>query len=115
MSDSDDLVDLPDDGGDDLFGDADEGAQSDAERMLSDHDLPSEHDGDTQGARDGMGQDEADDDDNDNQMTEQRFVLPVPMYRHKTPKSKDGSVRTAHIDPILTYALTILGVYSFNL
>lgn len=94
MSDSDDIIDLPEDGGDDLFGDADDGAQSEEERVLSDRELASEHDGDSQGAHDDIGQGgHGDEEDNDNEMTEQRFVLPVPMYRHKIPKSKDGSVR----------------------
>ncbi len=103
MSDSDDPIDLPEDGGDDLFGDDadEEEAQSDQGRVLSDGDLASDRDGDDRGARYGLGRDGVDDeddddgdddDDDDNQMTEQRYVLPVPMYRHKTPKSKDGSV-----------------------
>lgn len=86
-SDSEDPVDLPDDGGDDLFGDDDGGddaaSQSDRGRALSDRDLASDQGDDYGGVID---------DDGGSPQTRNKVVMSVPMYRHRIPKAKDGQV-----------------------
>lgn len=93
MSDSEDAVnEVPDDEVDDLFGDGgdedDNEPQSDNERVLSDGDLASERD-----RRERY--DDGDDIDMDEQEAEvkDRLIMNIQMYRHRTPKTKDGSVR----------------------
>jgi RNA polymerase-associated protein LEO1 len=93
MSDSDEpLNEIPDDEVDDLFGDGgdedDNEAQFDNERALSDADLASDKD-----RRERY--DDGEDMDMDEQEAEvkDRLIMNIQMYRHRTPKSKDGSVR----------------------
>jgi RNA polymerase-associated protein LEO1 len=93
MSDSEDQVDIVDDGGDDLFGgdDGDDAAsQSQASernaRVLSDRDLASEH---------GDGYDEDDrlqNDEDEDAPVRHINVEKVAMFRHRIPKSKDNQV-----------------------
>lgn len=86
-SDSEDPVDLPDEGGDDLFGDDDGGddaaSKSDRGRALSDRDLASDQGDDYGGVID---------DDGGSPQTRNKVVMSVPMYRHRIPKAKDGQV-----------------------
>ncbi|RYP74408.1 hypothetical protein DL771_003075 [Monosporascus sp. 5C6A] len=103
MSDSEDPIDLPDEGGDDLFGDADDGAQSDQERVLSDRDLASDHDDDGQGRQDGLGPDGVDEEENDQVIEKQINIMSVPMYRHRTPKTKDGSLQSMRVPKFLKW------------
>ena len=90
MSDSEDPIDLPDDAGDDLFGDGDlDDIPSDNENgnIVSEKDLASDQeDGEQQGYDGG-------DMDMDQQEVKEKLVLNTQMYRHRTPKSKDGVVR----------------------
>ena len=92
MSDSE--IDLPDEGGDDLFGDDgdDDIPQSEPERPRSDRELASDPDDDRDDDRDTRGEYGQDTQDNMGLEVE-RTVMEVPVFRHKTPKSKDGSVR----------------------
>jgi RNA polymerase-associated protein LEO1 len=87
MSDSEEQIDIPDEGEDDLFGDGgeDDGvAQSDNERVLSDRELASEQDVDER--------DDRDDVDMDEMQEKQKIIMNVQMYRHQAPKTKDGTV-----------------------
>ena len=87
MSDSEDPIDAVDDVDDDLFGDDDGGdAISEVENGLSDRELASDREDDGAGGRhDRAGSEEA---------TEfrEKLVSAVPLYRHRIPRSSDGSV-----------------------
>lgn len=92
MSDSDEPIDLPDEGGDDLFGDDGDGdiPQSEPERAHSDRELASDHDDDDHdGNRGDYGQDTQD----GMGLEVERTVMEVGVFRHKAPKNKDGAVR----------------------
>ena len=85
MSDSDQPIDAVDDAGDDLFGDDGADALSEIENGLSDQELASDRDDDTR-RRDARRDSE--------EPTEykEKLVGGVPLYRHRIPKSNDGSV-----------------------
>lgn len=86
MSDSEDPIDIVDDGGDDLFGDEDdENAPSDAGNVLSDRELASDRGDDDIDAR-------RHDEDEEPAEFREKLVAEVPLYRHRIPRSKDGSV-----------------------
>lgn len=91
MSDSEDPIDNVDDVGDDLFGD-EEGADviSEVENALSDRDLNSDREDEDSGRRGARGSEEA---------TEfrEKLVAEVPLYRHRIPRSHDGTV--SHLQP----------------
>jgi RNA polymerase-associated protein LEO1 len=86
MSDSEDPIGLPDEGGDDLFGDDEiEQQLSDQERPLSDPALDSDRDEDEER--------NARDESEDRQgPVKTKLVMGLQMYRHRTPKPKDGTV-----------------------
>jgi hypothetical protein len=86
MSDSEDPIDIPDEGGDDLFGDEDDDALSEAEKVLSDKEVASDREDDDLDAR-------RHDDDEEPREFREKLLLSVPLYRHRTPRSKDGGVR----------------------
>ncbi|KAM0819339.1 putative Leo1-like protein [Seiridium cardinale] len=91
MSDSEDPVDIAGDEVDDLFGDGGDdidNPQSDNERALSDGDLASEED-----AREHRYNDDMDVDEQDVEV-KNRLVMNIPLYRHRAPKSKDGTLRS---------------------
>lgn len=88
MSESEDPVDIPDDGADDLFGDGDE-AVSDADNAVSDREAASEKDDDEADARI---HDDHDEDDEGPRHFREKLVSEVPLYRHRIPRSKDGGV-----------------------
>jgi RNA polymerase-associated protein LEO1 len=94
MSDSEDPVDIGGDEVDDLFGDGDDGddVQSDNERAVSDADLASDKDVNEHRYDDGM-----DVDDREVEV-ENRLVMNIQLYRHRAPKSKDGTVRRNALD-----------------
>jgi RNA polymerase-associated protein LEO1 len=93
MSDSEDPINLPDEAGDDLFGDGDDNnldevlsqsPKSDRGRALSDGDLASDR---------GRGYgDDLPEDRDDQEQTREQVVMTVPMYRHRIPKSKGNQV-----------------------
>ncbi|KAI0136730.1 Leo1-like protein-domain-containing protein [Xylariales sp. AK1849] len=99
MSDSEDPVDLPDEGIDDLFGDDDGNeAQSDNERALSGGDLDSDKDDREQYGGDDMDMDQQD------AVVKDRLIMNIQMYRHRTPKSKDGTLRSLRPPNFLKWA-----------
>jgi RNA polymerase-associated protein LEO1 len=86
MSDSDEPVDVPDEGGDDLFGDEEIDevlSQSDRGRAISDNELASD-------PEDGYGR--MRDDEEEAPQVKDKVVMSISMYRHRIPKSKDGQV-----------------------
>jgi len=87
MSDSEDPLDVVDEGGDDLFGDEDEEAASPQERVQEDDDLASEagEDDDGDARRGGYY-------DSEPQETRNRVVIEEQTYRHRIPKASDDMV-----------------------
>ncbi|ORY66260.1 Leo1-like protein-domain-containing protein [Pseudomassariella vexata] len=87
MSDSEDPLDL-EAGGDDLFGDGDDDneLQSDHGRVLSDGDLASD-------AEDG-GHNRDDNTAMEGAEIKDKLVLETQLYRHRMPKSRDGTLRS---------------------
>lgn len=82
MSDSEDLVEMPEDG-DDLFGESDNGDALPG----SDRDAGSDNDaGDRTRAYE-------DDDDQPAAFHEDRVIESVEVHRHRIPKPQDGVVR----------------------
>lgn len=88
MSDSEDPIDLADEGGDDLFGDDDAELKSDRGRYLSDNELASDR-----GAVEQDGMDYDDDDVAQTQQTKDEIVMDIALSRHRKPKVKNGTVR----------------------
>ncbi len=84
MSDSEEIVDLPDEGGDDLFGD------DDVEDVISERDL-SEHESDQEKDY-GRGAGDRSEFEQDRAEFREKTYLTVPMYRHRIPRSSDGTV-----------------------
>ncbi len=84
MSDSEEIVDLPDEGGDDLFGD------DDVEDVISERDL-SEHESDQEKDY-GRGAVDRSEFEQDRAEFREKTYLTVPMYRHRIPRSNDGTV-----------------------
>jgi len=99
--------------GDDLFGDGgdgDDGDQpSDRDQASSDHDADdSDRDHDRERDRDrgrGRRDDRGDDGDEggDERQVKTKIIMGVHMYRHRTPKSKDGTVR-ARLNGLFQFA-----------
>ena len=95
MSDSEDPVDLPEEGGDDLFGDGggdddDVLSQSDKGRSPGDNDALSDH---------GGGYGELLEEDYETPQVKNKVVMSIPMYRHRIPRSKDGQVSRITFNP----------------
>lgn len=97
MSDSEEPIDIADEGGDDLFGDEGDDALSDIENAVSDREIVSDRE-----------DDEADaprrDEDEEPREFREKLVSEVPLYRHRTPRSKDGDVShsgRANLEPSL--------------
>ncbi|KAI1486050.1 Leo1-like protein-domain-containing protein, partial [Biscogniauxia mediterranea] len=98
MSDSDEPIDLPDEGGDDLFGDDDNNdARSNQDGVLSDGDLASEPDAGGRDARDD------DDDEVQNQQVKEKRIGDVAMFRHRTPRTKDGALQSLKVPSFLKF------------
>lgn len=85
MSDSEEPIDIPDEGGDDLFGDEGDDMISEIGDIASDRELGSDREDDEANAR-------RRDDENGGRVFRDRLVTEVPLYRHRIPRSKDGSV-----------------------
>ena len=75
---------MPDEGGDDLFGDDDDqdNAGSDRGRAASDGDLGSDLDDLEPRGEDGY----------DTREVREKVIYGVEIFRHRTPKSSDGTV-----------------------
>ncbi|KAI0195462.1 Leo1-like protein-domain-containing protein [Astrocystis sublimbata] len=103
MSDSEDPVDLADDGGDDLFGDEDAEPNASRERYLSDDELASDKDADE---RNGTARGYGDDDNEDtmqSQQTKNEIVMDVALNRHRMPKMKNGSIQSFRVPQFLSF------------
>ncbi|KAI1307737.1 Leo1-like protein-domain-containing protein [Xylaria venustula] len=98
MSDSEDLVDLADEGGDDLFGDEEPEPESNRERYLSDNDLASDRDAAEHG-----GVDYDDDDAMHTQQMKEEIVMDVPLNRHRMPKIKNGNLQSMRVPAFLNF------------
>jgi RNA polymerase-associated protein LEO1 len=86
MSDSEDPIDIADEGGDDLFGDeGDDDAMSEIEKAVSDRDVASDREDDELDTR-------RHDDDEEPREFREKLVAEVPLYRHRIPRSKEGGV-----------------------
>ncbi|SPN97075.1 related to LEO1 Extremely hydrophilic protein [Cephalotrichum gorgonifer] len=97
MSDSEDPVDLHDDGGDDLFGDDDDLAGSPLPQVLSDKDL----DSDAEQANDAGGYDS--DRDLDAPRHEDKVIAGIQIYRHRTPKTKNGMLASLKVPDFIKF------------
>ena len=87
MSDSEDPVDLHDEGDEDLFGDGDEDQSgSPPAQILSDKDLDSDA-GDANAAQAYESDREQEAPDH-----QDKVIAGIQIYRHRTPKTKDGMV-----------------------
>ncbi|KAK3995374.1 hypothetical protein QBC44DRAFT_320229 [Cladorrhinum sp. PSN332] len=99
MSDSEDPIDIADEGGDDLFGDEDvDDAGSPADNAPSDRDIASDREDDDAGGRT-----QGNYDDGEEQDLPDLVVTDVPLYRHRIPKSKDGSLHTFRVPDFLKF------------
>ncbi|EAQ93353.1 hypothetical protein CHGG_01588 [Chaetomium globosum CBS 148.51] len=96
MSDSEEPIDIADEGGDDLFGDDGDDALSDIENVVSDREIVSDRE-----------DDEADaprrDDDEEPREFREKLVSEVPLYRHRTPRSKDGDLHTLRVPDFIKF------------
>ncbi|KAI0468738.1 Leo1-like protein-domain-containing protein [Xylaria cf. heliscus] len=97
-SDSEDPVDLADEGGDDLFGDDEPEPRSDRERYLSDNELASER-----AATERDGADNDDDDDMQAQQTKEEIVMDIALSRHRMPKIKNGTLQSMRVPQFLSF------------
>ncbi|GJN68400.1 hypothetical protein PLICBS_002443 [Purpureocillium lilacinum] len=98
MSDSEDPLDVVDEGGDDLFGDEDEEAASPQERVQEDDDLASDAGEDDDGdARHGGYY------DSEPQETRNRVVIEEQTYRHRIPKASDDMLRVLRVPKFIKF------------
>lgn len=89
MSDSEDPIDIPDEGGDDLFGDeGGDDALSEIENAQSDRGLASDREDDELETRSLDGEEQLG-------AGRPKLVADVPLYRHRIPRSRDGSVSSS--------------------
>ncbi|KAI0482851.1 Leo1-like protein-domain-containing protein [Xylariaceae sp. FL0804] len=96
MSDSDEPIELPEEGGDDLFGDEDNAPQSDQERVLSDKDLASDQDEDERSVQE-------DDEDTQPQVIKEKRIQEIDLYRHRLPKTKNGMLQIMKVPSFLKW------------
>ncbi|UNI14873.1 hypothetical protein JDV02_001456 [Purpureocillium takamizusanense] len=99
MSDSEDPLDVVDEGGDDLFGDeGDEETSSPRERVREDDeptpDAGGDDDDDAQRGRY---------DDSEPRETRNRVVIEEQTYRHRTPKPSDGMLRVLKVPKFIKF------------
>ncbi|KAI1335680.1 Leo1-like protein-domain-containing protein [Xylariaceae sp. FL0016] len=99
MSDSDDAIDLPDEGGQDLFGD--DGSDIDTPksgngRALSDKDLESDQDAEDR-------EDREDEDATGKVVIEERTVKDIAIRRHKAPRTKSGLLQSLKVPTFLKF------------
>ncbi|VBB72428.1 Putative protein of unknown function [Podospora comata] len=96
MSDSEDIIDLPEEGGDDLFGDEGDEVMSDQGNVLSDRDLESDREDDRDRIED---EDDYPREDRDSQ----HLAESIPLYRHRIPKSKDNTLHNLKVPNFLKF------------
>ncbi|KAI9171416.1 RNA polymerase-associated protein LEO1 [Paramyrothecium foliicola] len=103
MSDSEDPIDLIDEGGDDLFGDeGDDDIASPKANARDDDDLASDREAG------GYGRDEDEDEDTQQfRETQERVVMGVRTYRHRIPKPQDGSLRVLRVPNFVRFMPTL--------
>ena len=97
MSDSEDHIDnVPDDAGDDLFGDEDvnddQPLSEIGEDKISDRDLNSDREDEVADRH----HDDVDGMEDEEPEFRSKTVADTPLYRHRIPKSGDGSVRAVN-------------------
>ncbi|TRX97950.1 hypothetical protein FHL15_001160 [Xylaria flabelliformis] len=100
MSDSEDPVDLADDGGDDLFGDEEPESRPNREHYLSDNELASDRDA---AEHDGVDNDDDDDDAMQAHQTKDEIVMDIALNRHRLPKLKNGTLQSMRVPPFLSF------------
>ncbi|KAK4129549.1 hypothetical protein N657DRAFT_677150 [Parathielavia appendiculata] len=96
MSDSEDPIDIPDEGGDDLFGDEGDDALSEADKAVSDQEIASDREDDDVDAR-------RSEDDEEPREFREKLLLPVPLYRHRIPRSKDGGLQSLRVPDFIKF------------
>ena len=100
MFDSEDPVDLPDEVGDDLFGDGDADEQlSEIENVLSDRGLDSDKEDD-----DAQDQREGEEVERRPIQYKEIRVASTSLYRHRIPKSSDGHTVSCARSPRVMHA-----------
>ncbi|KAI0428946.1 Leo1-like protein-domain-containing protein [Xylaria sp. FL1042] len=98
MLDSEDPIDLADEGGDDLFGDEEPEPKSDRERYLSDNELASNKD-----ATEHDGVDYDDDEAMQTEQTKEEIVMDIALSRHRMPKIKNGALQSLRVPSFLNF------------
>ncbi|KYK57691.1 hypothetical protein DCS_04704 [Drechmeria coniospora] len=97
MSDSEDPLDIVDEGGDDLFGDeGDDDASLQGRVEAEEDDLASEADEEDDSRRRGYG-------DYETQETRDKVVIEQATFRHRIPKSKDGMLRILRVPNFIKF------------
>lgn len=97
MSDSEDPLDAIDEGGDDLFGDEDEGDASPQARILDDDDLASDPEAY------GEAEPREYDGSQSRHETKDRIVMAVQAYRHRVPKPSDDALRILRVPKFVKF------------
>ncbi|KAL2165220.1 hypothetical protein VTH06DRAFT_516 [Thermothelomyces fergusii] len=100
MSDSEEPVDIADDGADDLFGDGDE-ALSDADNAVSGREAAASEKEDEDA--DARIHDDQDEDDEGPRHFREKLVSEVPLYRHRIPRSKDGGLHSLRVPDFIKF------------
>ncbi|KAL1839164.1 hypothetical protein VTJ49DRAFT_1820 [Mycothermus thermophilus] len=96
MSDSEEPIDIQDEGGDDLFGDDDDAVLSEADKALSDREAESEKEDDED-------DDRRREDSSEPKEFREKLVAEVPLYRHRTPRSTDGSLHSLRVPDFIKF------------
>ncbi|KAJ6446025.1 Leo1-like protein [Purpureocillium lavendulum] len=112
MSDSEDPLDVVDEGGDDLFGDeGDEEAASPQERVRENDDLASDLEEDDDNDDDARRRDYY---DAEPQETRNRVVIEEQTYRHRIPKASDGMLRVLRVPKFIKFMPEIYAPDTFE-
>ncbi|AEO70330.1 uncharacterized protein THITE_2121623 [Thermothielavioides terrestris NRRL 8126] len=98
MSDSEEPVDIPDEGGDDLFGDEGDDAISEIENAASDRQVASDQEDDERESRR-----YSHDEDEEPREFREKLVAEVPLYRHRIPRSMDGSLHSLRVPDFIKF------------
>ncbi|KAK4147683.1 Leo1-like protein-domain-containing protein [Dichotomopilus funicola] len=102
MSDSEDPIDIADDvGDDDLFGDGDD-VISDTGDAVGDQTAASDKEDDEPDTRRRRDIDDDEDEDEPREFRE-KLVAEVPLYRHRTPRSRDGGLHSLRVPDFIKF------------